>query len=102
MAPLLIAAVVIFAQQAPSGALPATALGVAGVFIAFLQWLVWVLWKDLRAKDAILLEKVLPVLGESAAAHRENAAATRSLAERAPTAEEMAQIRRLLQRRPSG
>ena len=106
-----VAALILLAQAAPPGSnLPATALGVAGVFIAFLQWAVWTLWKDGRAKDQqylALVERVLPALAKSADAHSQaaealhgQAAAVTALAERMPTVEEIAQIRRELRRRP--
>lgn len=95
---LLLSAV--YAQTPPPGAtLPATAIGIASVFIAFLQYLVWVLWKDNRLKDTqyvAVMERVLPALTKSADAHAETARTIAAFNERIPTHEEITQLRRAL------
>ena len=48
--------VAVLAQQAPSSALPASALGVAGVFITALTTAVWTLWKSNLSKDGQIVD----------------------------------------------
>lgn len=85
------------AQAGSDGALPATALGVAGVFVAFLQVAIFQLWNANKNKDTQILAMLERVV-EATAAIGSAAEAVSTLADRVPTQEEMVKVRTELAR----
>ena len=84
--------VAVLAQQAPSSALPASALGVAGVFITALTTAVWTLWKSNLSKDGQivdLLTKSVCALTEATAGVAEARKTMQSLSDGAITVEQL-------------
>lgn len=83
---------VLLASAHTSGALPASALGVAGVFVTALTTAVWTLWKSNQAKDSQivdLLTKSVSALTQASGVIAEDRKTMQALSDRAISVEQL-------------